>query len=172
MGPKLIQISGVPALADRTRCAEQPSALLSARTQEGCECAVRESRSRNAANSTVTPLPRLADFLTLDPAAVPFETDVSALSLNVVDLAATSTACFTKSYGHCIVGCGSYLRLESGGLRLFTPREVASLMCFPPSFTWPEQTTTKQLYRALGNSVNVRVVSTLLQRLLSGQVVE
>ncbi|XP_068437837.1 tRNA (cytosine(38)-C(5))-methyltransferase isoform X2 [Clinocottus analis] len=52
-------------------------------------------------------------------------------------------------------------------LRYFTPREVANLMGFPQSFSFPEQVSTKQRYRVLGNSLHVGVVARLLQLLLS-----
>ncbi|PIO63094.1 C-5 cytosine-specific DNA methylase, partial [Teladorsagia circumcincta] len=51
-------------------------------------------------------------------------------------------------------------------VRLFSPREVANLMCFPMEFKRPADATDKQLYRCLGNSVNVRVVAALLSKLL------
>ncbi|GMS95699.1 hypothetical protein PENTCL1PPCAC_17874, partial [Pristionchus entomophagus] len=91
---------------------------------------------------------------------------VDQTALSIVDSSSTSSSCFTKSYTHFLVGCGSYLR-DSNGIRPFSPREVASLMSFPLSFSWPEQITNKQVYRALGNSVNVEVVSKLLSRLIS-----
>lgn len=47
-------------------------------------------------------------------------------------------------------------------LRLFSPREVASLMCFPPSFRFPATSTLRESYHLLGNSVNVHVISLLM----------
>lgn len=87
-------------------------------------------------------------------------------NISIVDPSSKSSTCFTKSYTQYLVGCGSYLR-DSKGIRPFSPREVASLMCFPQSFSWPPHLTHKQLYRALGNSVNVIVVSKLLERLFT-----
>ncbi|XP_041824142.1 tRNA (cytosine(38)-C(5))-methyltransferase isoform X2 [Melanotaenia boesemani] len=52
-------------------------------------------------------------------------------------------------------------------LRYFTPREVANLMGFPHSFSFPQQISTIQKYRVLGNSLNVVVVSKLIQLLLT-----
>ncbi|GMR48004.1 hypothetical protein PMAYCL1PPCAC_18199 [Pristionchus mayeri] len=86
-------------------------------------------------------------------------------NISIVESSAITSSCFTKSYTQYLVGCGSYLR-DSKGIRPFSPREVASLMSFPYSFSWPEHITHKQVYRALGNSVNVAVVSKLLERLL------
>ncbi|KAG8234207.1 hypothetical protein J437_LFUL013804, partial [Ladona fulva] len=48
------------------------------------------------------------------------------------------------------------------GLRYFSPREIASLMCFPESFSWPDHYSCQQMYRLLGNSINVYVVTLLL----------
>uniref|UniRef100_A0AAQ4RLZ5 tRNA (cytosine(38)-C(5))-methyltransferase n=1 Tax=Gasterosteus aculeatus aculeatus TaxID=481459 RepID=A0AAQ4RLZ5_GASAC len=52
-------------------------------------------------------------------------------------------------------------------LRYFSPREVANLMGFPQSFSFPQQISTKQQYRVLGNSLNVVVVARLLRLLVS-----
>ncbi|EDW04040.1 GH11576 [Drosophila grimshawi] len=52
-------------------------------------------------------------------------------------------------------------------LRYFTPREVARLMSFPEYFEFPAETTNRQKYRLLGNSINVRVVGELLKLLTS-----
>ncbi|OQR68119.1 tRNA (cytosine-5-)-methyltransferase-like [Tropilaelaps mercedesae] len=54
-------------------------------------------------------------------------------------------------------------RIRALGLRLFSPREVASLMCFPSSFHFPSETTMRQSYHLLGNSVNIRVISLLMR---------
>ncbi|XP_064602599.1 tRNA (cytosine(38)-C(5))-methyltransferase-like [Liolophura sinensis] len=51
-------------------------------------------------------------------------------------------------------------------LRWFTPREMANLLCFPASFSFPEDVTRKQMYKCLGNSLNVHVVSVLIRLLL------
>ena len=50
-------------------------------------------------------------------------------------------------------------------LRYFTPREIANLMAFPQDFKFPPQLTTKQKYKVLGNSVNVKMISILLKYL-------
>lgn len=52
-------------------------------------------------------------------------------------------------------------------LRYFSWREVADLMGFPYNFSKPQSVTQKQMYRALGNSINVNVVAVLLRYLLS-----
>ncbi|XP_017022153.1 tRNA (cytosine(38)-C(5))-methyltransferase isoform X1 [Drosophila kikkawai] len=50
-------------------------------------------------------------------------------------------------------------------LRYFTPREVARLMSFPEEFDFPTETTNRQKYRLLGNSINVKVVGELIKLL-------
>jgi len=52
-------------------------------------------------------------------------------------------------------------------LRYFTSREIARLMGFPETFVFPESSSLKQQYRLLGNSLNCKVVSALIQYLLS-----
>ncbi|KAM9337759.1 tRNA (cytosine(38)-C(5))-methyltransferase [Symphorus nematophorus] len=115
-----------------------------------------------------------------------------ALILDIVQPTCRRSVCFTKGYGRYVEGTGSVLqccvdtemesvflglekcseeeklqRLSKLKLRYFTPREVANLMGFPPSFSFPEQIPTKQQYKVLGNSLNVVVVSRLLQLLVS-----
>lgn len=51
-------------------------------------------------------------------------------------------------------------------VRYFSWREVANLLGFPSTFEKPPNTTTKQMYRALGNSVSVYIVSLLFSHLL------
>ncbi|XP_077479899.1 tRNA (cytosine(38)-C(5))-methyltransferase isoform X5 [Stigmatopora argus] len=57
-------------------------------------------------------------------------------------------------------------QLQGLKLRYFTPREVANIMGFPESFSFPEEISIKQRYKILGNSLNVLVVSTLLRQLI------
>lgn len=100
------------------------------------------------------------------------------------------SCCFTKAYGRYFDGTGSVFsannkefdktvldqltdaalsperRLElvrSLRLRFFTPKEICRLMCFPDTFSFPENISRKQQYMLLGNSVNVRVVSALIK---------
>lgn len=51
-------------------------------------------------------------------------------------------------------------------VRAFTPREVANLQGFPPSFSFPADVTDRQAYALLGNSVSVDAVSFLAKLLL------
>ncbi|BFF95205.1 tRNA (cytosine-5-)-methyltransferase [Drosophila madeirensis] len=50
-------------------------------------------------------------------------------------------------------------------LRYFTPREVARLMSFPEDFGNAPESTNRQMYRLLGNSINVKVVGELIKLL-------
>ena len=112
-----------------------------------------------------------------------------ALALDIVQSSSLHSCCFTKGYGNYAVGTGSVLQHSLGekeftscfhefkisngnveslsdlNLRYFTPREVANLMCFPPHFSFPSHLTVKQCYMALGNSLNVKVVSFLISYL-------
>uniref|UniRef100_A0A8C5CT10 tRNA (cytosine(38)-C(5))-methyltransferase n=1 Tax=Gadus morhua TaxID=8049 RepID=A0A8C5CT10_GADMO len=118
-----------------------------------------------------------------------------ALLMDIVTPACRRSVCFTKGYGHYVEGTGSVLmpgveaemhsvfkgleelpaaqdeeklrRLRTLRLRYFTPREIATLMGFPSNLAFPERISTKQRYRVLGNSLNVRVVAKLIQIMAS-----
>lgn len=104
------------------------------------------------------------------------------------------SCCFTKAYSHYIEGSGSFYTnaseqtiketidkansFELGSdefiqaiselkLRYFTPKEVLALMTFPETYSFPTTVTTKQCYRLLGNSVNIKVISELLKILFN-----
>lgn len=57
--------------------------------------------------------------------------------------------------------------IRSLQLRYCTPREVANILCFPKSFSLPDSLTNRQLYMLLGNSLNVHVVSVLIQLMVT-----
>lgn len=112
-----------------------------------------------------------------------------AIALDIVRSSSLHSCCFTRGYGNYAVGTGSVMQqsleekeltkcfrefkdsaddvecLRILNLRYFTPREVANLMCFPADFSFPSHLTMKQCYKALGNSLNVRVVSFLIRYL-------
>lgn len=110
--------------------------------------------------------------------------------LDITYSTSTNTRCFTKAYTHYAEGTGSIhcplekkqldqvfmeiqneslssdeklKKLKSLNLRYFTPAEIAKLMSFPDKFTFPSETTNKQRYRVLGNSINVAVVGKLIE---------
>ncbi|KFO89294.1 tRNA (cytosine(38)-C(5))-methyltransferase, partial [Buceros rhinoceros silvestris] len=114
-----------------------------------------------------------------------------AFLLDIVKPTCRRSTCFTKGYGHYVEGTGSVLqtavnvqlesvfkhieelpeeeklmKLSTLKLRYFTPREIANLHGFPLEFGFPDKVTTKQCYRLLGNSLNVRVVAKLISVLL------
>lgn len=86
-------------------------------------------------------------------------------AINVCTPASTMTRCFTSAYGHSIVRSGSYLKTENG-FRRFSPSEVSRLLGLPSGFVLPNQLTTVQLWKLLGNSVSVPCVSWVLNALL------
>jgi tRNA (cytosine38-C5)-methyltransferase len=116
--------------------------------------------------------------------------------LDIVGPNSTRSCCFTKAYGHYVEGTGSVFSpalphvitsafeqsrshvpesseqldlLRGLGMRYFTHREVARLMCFPEqSFNLPSDVTIRQSYRLLGNSVNVHVTALLILLMTAG----
>ncbi|XP_076371065.1 tRNA (cytosine(38)-C(5))-methyltransferase isoform X2 [Tachypleus tridentatus] len=113
--------------------------------------------------------------------------------LDIVEKKSLHSCCFTKGYGHFVQGTGSVIHavshdkftevyktvsllnkehpqtvelLKQLKLRYFTPREVANLLHFPSTFSFPSHLKKKQLYQVLGNSINVYVVCELLKLLL------
>jgi len=116
--------------------------------------------------------------------------------LDITYVHASRSCCFTKAYGKYIEGTGSvitevsemevekvygdvsmttddaekYRLLSTLKLRYFAPREVGNLMCFPCEFSFPDETTLKQKYRVLGNSVNVFVISSLMKWFLFSDI--
>ena len=60
--------------------------------------------------------------------------------------------------------------LRDVGLRYFSPKEMSLLMGFPSDFSFVDDMNDAQFYKLIGNSVNVRVVSALLDLLVANQV--
>ncbi|KAI0638813.1 S-adenosyl-L-methionine-dependent methyltransferase [Trametes polyzona] len=109
---------------------------------------------------------------------------------DIVLPSARRTCCFTRGYTKLVERAGSVLQmneeLDRAGdddavrllrplrLRYFSPTELLRLFAFlPPSadadadghFVWPENISTKTKYKLIGNSVNVRVVTELINYL-------
>lgn len=97
------------------------------------------------------------------------------------------STCFTKGYRSYVEGTGSVLQTADKNikgkegdpssllplkLRYFTPREIASLLGFPPEFRLPADLSAKQAYKLLGNSINVTIVSLLLCYLFADPINE
>nr|6FDF_A Chain A, tRNA (cytosine(38)-C(5))-methyltransferase [Schizosaccharomyces pombe]6FDF_B Chain B, tRNA (cytosine(38)-C(5))-methyltransferase [Schizosaccharomyces pombe]6FDF_C Chain C, tRNA (cytosine(38)-C(5))-methyltransferase [Schizosaccharomyces pombe]6FDF_D Chain D, tRNA (cytosine(38)-C(5))-methyltransferase [Schizosaccharomyces pombe] len=100
---------------------------------------------------------------------------------DIVKPDSSSCCCFTRGYTHLVQGAGSILQMSDHEntheqfernrmalqLRYFTAREVARLMGFPESLEWSKSNVTEKcMYRLLGNSINVKVVSYLISLLL------
>eukprot|EP00546_Thalassionema_frauenfeldii_P021778 CAMPEP_0178905538 /NCGR_PEP_ID=MMETSP0786-20121207/6331_1 /TAXON_ID=186022 /ORGANISM="Thalassionema frauenfeldii, Strain CCMP 1798" /LENGTH=190 /DNA_ID=CAMNT_0020577157 /DNA_START=37 /DNA_END=606 /DNA_ORIENTATION=- len=105
--------------------------------------------------------------------------------VGVVSIKDTATHCFTAGYGRIYHrATGSVLLMTqrdesiqekpidrsdmmqySGKLRKFTPIELLHLFGFPSSFGFPEGINREHQYKLIGNSINVTVVSLLIQEL-------
>jgi tRNA (cytosine38-C5)-methyltransferase len=98
------------------------------------------------------------------------------------------SSCFTSGYGKFIKGTGSVLyqgpsthdfslqrpeersfeadwasHLEAGSLRYLSGLEIARLMGFPATFSFPGSCSSKQEWKLVGNSINVRLAARLIQ---------
>ena len=89
--------------------------------------------------------------------------------MDIVTSSSDRCCCFTKGYTRAAEGSGSVIDVDGTGtaLRYFTPREIANLLGFPPSFVMDGVVTVKQQYGLLGNSVSVHVVAALLHDLIA-----
>lgn len=56
--------------------------------------------------------------------------------------------------------------MESLDLRFFTPREIARIHGIPDSYKFPESLSNKQLYKLIGNGLNITVVKLLMENVL------
>ena len=74
---------------------------------------------------------------------------------------ASTTACFASGYATSIVRSGSVIWHEEGW-RKFSPREVANLLGFPSTFSFPAQLGPKRLWQLFGNSLSLPVVAGLM----------
>lgn len=86
-------------------------------------------------------------------------------AVNIVSPQSTITRCFTSAYGRSNVFSGSYLK-SSQGYRRFSPREIARFLGFPDRFVLPQELTTQQLWKLIGNSVSVPCVRYVLSSLV------
>lgn len=111
-----------------------------------------------------------------------------SLVLDIVTKDSGHSCCFTAGYTRYSEGTGSVVQqcgdreeiyaeaakfpekkvkiLKKLGLRYFSPKEVSRLLGFPPFFSFPCNVGPGQQYKALGNSLNVRVVCLLIQHLI------
>ena len=113
----------------------------------------------------------------------------AAWCFDVVTPTSKRSACFTSSYGKFIKGTGSILyedednngkfqleapdqrefekdwtkSIHTAKLRYFSGMEMARLMGYSSSFSFPSDTSTKQQWKLIGNSLNVRIASLLAE---------
>ncbi|TRY79898.1 hypothetical protein TCAL_10044 [Tigriopus californicus] len=153
------------------------------------------SSLRKFSTSLQTPA-KLKSFLETNPPITSKLSDAMLLRyaevMDIVTEESERSCCFTKSYGRYVEGTGSILQqsgdldsvyrrfralpkedeaqrvavLRELDLRFFTPREICRLMGFPEDFEFPPESTPIHRFRVLGNSLNVKVVSFLLQLLI------
>lgn len=119
----------------------------------------------------------------------------AAWCFDIVTPSCTRSACFTQAYGKFVRGTGSILytgplnqshneillqkpsertfnaqwmeSLDTTQLRYFSGSELSRLLSFRSDFSFPCDLTNKQQFKLLGNSINVRVASRLLEFALS-----
>ena len=113
----------------------------------------------------------------------------SAWCFDIVRPSDRRSSCFTHSYGRFIRGTGSILydddskidairllppeerefqenwmeQLDATKLRYFSGDELARLFGFSEKFSFPPDTSLKQQWKLMGNSLNVRVASRLVE---------
>jgi tRNA (cytosine38-C5)-methyltransferase len=133
-------------------------------------------------SSFLEPHPNLSELL-VKPDDIRKRTN---FKFDVVQPSSKMCSTFTKAYGsHHFFGSGSFLQTEgldepfdaidnelliSVKPRFFSPTEVARLHYFPIDegmFSFPDSVSIKQRWKLLGNSLNVKVVGTILKELLN-----
>ncbi len=75
------------------------------------------------------------------------------------------TICFTSGYARSMKVGGSYLRMENGGLRRFSPGEIIRLLGFSKLFAFPESIPMRSRWRLAGNSVDITCIRFLLEQI-------
>ena len=154
--------------------------------------AVLNVREESEANSTsLPPIRDFLDADSTQHVVVPdklLERNAS-WCFDIVTANSQRSACFTSGYGKFVKGTGSVLytgddqqpvnftlqrpedrkfeadwaqNLTSGSLRYLSGLEIARLMGFASSFSFPGSCTPKQQWKLVGNSLNVRLAARLI----------
>jgi tRNA (cytosine38-C5)-methyltransferase len=146
----------------------------------------------STSGKTFSDLPPISSFLDDKPVAslrVPDKvlSSNAAWCFDIVTPNDQRSACFTSSYGNYNKGTGSVLYedssrqikleapeerkfneswaddLDLSKLRYFSGTEMAQLMGFREDFAFPSDCSTKQQWKLLGNSLNVRLAARLVE---------
>jgi DNA (cytosine-5)-methyltransferase 1 len=110
----------------------------------------------------------LQDFLDqqIDPALIvsPAEVEKYERGFNIIDEQNVEAIaiCFTKGYWRCKLASGSLIRMADGGVRRFSPREMLRLFGFSDAFQFPTNYSLPKIWQLIGNAVDVRAISYLL----------
>jgi DNA (cytosine-5)-methyltransferase 1 len=105
------------------------------------------------------------DLLLSEADANKHEAVLNVIDLNDINDADRYSICFTSGYFRCRKASGSLLRLASGRLRFFSPKEILALLKFTSDFTLSDL-DLPICYRLVGNSVDVRAIDYLLSSVL------
>ncbi len=73
--------------------------------------------------------------------------------------------CFTSGYWKSFRSSGTFIELEKGKIRRFSPDEIVALMGFSANFTFPDQLTLQAKLQLAGNTVDVRSIEYMLNGL-------
>lgn len=71
--------------------------------------------------------------------------------------------CFTSAYGKTFRCAGSYILLDDGRVRRYSPDEILRLMCFPEWYNFPEGMTLRMRYKHIGNSLSIAAMREILR---------
>lgn len=85
--------------------------------------------------------------------------------LDIVEPGDRRSTCFIGGYGQRYVGSGSFLRMEDGRLRRFSPSEVARLLGYPDGFRFPETLPREARYKLLGNGLSLPAARWIVENL-------
>lgn len=107
----------------------------------------------------------IGDFLDIDRVAIPVKLADGRKCdpFLFVNEASITSSCFTKAYAR--PGRSGSLLEQGGHVTYFTPTEIARLHCFP-DLVFPPFITRDQMWKLIGNSVNVLVIGHVLCRFL------